>query len=605
MTQNEKSGLTAIIVVEGSAPKLASCLNAVKRWIPGLLVMSPEPDEETEQTSKTHGARFIVHPSRDQEELWQLGIRQTESSWYLLIRSNDIVTGQLRKTILEKISAPCEGAELFPLPETTVFLKKRLKYPLAFTDCVSSSLLHLQAPGGHKRLSEIPAQKHPFEGELIHYGSETIGDSIGHALMVAETLADRMFNTTANLSRGHLIRKGFGILFDVFFRKHFLQKRFKEGFEGTVFTFTEGIAKLLGLLRYQEKYIRSGRAMRNRPDSVRRVLLIKLREIGDNVMATPLIRSIHNSFPHAKLTVLTHSYSQPVFENNPYIEHLKGIPASPPQPEIDALIRQLNVESFDLVISTHSGGLATEILGQVHSRHRINNPYIGKNKNYDILVEESDYYRSSIERDLDCIRSIGSAVENPRTELFLNEEEICWAREYLKENGFDLEQKIVVVHPTAAVEIREWDIDRFGKLIQKLGEQDALQTLALCTDSEYSRVQPLYKYVPGLKIFHQITVRQMMAIIHESDLVIDNDSAPSHIATAFNIPSIVLFSHAIREIFRPYDPEKDSHHVLYKDVDCRECKLVECENRICMEFTVDEVLAKSLELTAGSKPCSP
>ena len=65
-------------------------------------------------------------------------------------------------------------------------------------------------------------------------------------------------------------------------------------------------------------------------------------------------------------------------------------------------------------------------------------------------------------------------------------------------------------------------------------------------------------------IFHQTTVRQMMAIVHECDLVIDNDSSPSHVATAFGIPAIVLFSQAIREIFRPYDEKTHQHFVFYK-----------------------------------------
>ena len=79
-------------------------------------------------------------------------------------------------------------------------------------------------------------------------------------------------------------------------------------------------------------------------------------------------------------------------------------------------------------------------------------------------------------------------------------------------------------------------------------------------------------------------------------LVIDNDSSPSHIATAFGIPTIGLFSQAIREIFRPYNPINDHHFVFYKDVDCRECGLNYCPDRICLDFSQDEVFSQALAM---------
>ena len=88
----------------------------------------------------------------------------------------------------------------------------------------------------------------------------------------------------------------------------------------------------------------------------------------------------------------------------------------------------------------------------------------------------------------------------------------------------------------------------------------------------------------------------MMAIINECDLVIDNDSSPSHIATALGIPTIVLFSQAIREIFRPYNPVNDHHFVFYKDVDCRECGRNHCPDRICLDFSPDEVFSQALAM---------
>jgi heptosyltransferase-2 len=252
-------------------------------------------------------------------------------------------------------------------------------------------------------------------------------------------------------------------------------------------------------------------------------------------------------------------------------------------------------------MSTHSGGLASKLVSKIKSPNKINNFYRGRNKLYTVLTKESDYYRSSIERDLDCLRSLGLEPENTHTEIFLTSHEITWARKAMEARGIDFTKKITLVHPTAAVSIREWPLEKFNQLIKKFNNEENIQPVIICTNSEYSRIESLLDGVPDLVIFHNITLRQMMAIIHECDLVVDNDSSPSHIATAFRIPTIVLFSQAIREIFRPYHEEKDQHFVFYNDVNCRECELNRCDDRICLHFSPDEVYTQALKMLSSGE----
>ena len=89
-------------------------------------------------------------------------------------------------------------------------------------------------------------------------------------------------------------------------------------------------------------------------------------------------------------------------------------------------------------MSTHSGGLPSKLLSKIKSSNKINNFYRGRNKLYTILTKESDYYRSSIERDLDCLRSLGLEPTNTHTEIFLTSHETAWARETMKAKGLDL-----------------------------------------------------------------------------------------------------------------------------------------------------------------------
>ena len=395
--------------------------------------------------------------------------------------------------------------------------------------------------------------------------------------------------------------RGFISSIKIFSQAYFARQGFKEGFEGTAFSVCDAHAELLGYLRYYELYVRGRKNLRDNLSSLNNILIIKLRDIGDNILCTPLIYNLKQYLPDTSISVLTWSYSQPVFENNPQIDRLFGLTKEPSSGDINKLLGELNSIDFDLVISTHSGDLSSSLLRRIKTKYRINNHYRGRNKSYDLITHESDYYRSSIERDLDCLRSLGLEPKNTKTEIFLSTDEIHLARKDLNSKGLNSGKKKVLIHPTAGVSIREWPLTKFNQLIQSLNQIESIEPIVICTDSEYFRIKTLLDDIPDLVVFHQTTVRQMMAIVKECDLVIDNDSAPSHVATALGIPAIVLFSQAIREIFRPYDPVKDHHFVFYNDVDCRECGLTCCDDRICLDFSPSEVFAQALKMLACKK----
>jgi heptosyltransferase III len=597
-TSTPKSNISAVISFEGSLEKLQSCLQALNTWVPQIIVVLPEDNVVEKQLVQKFNVSVYSQKNSTTKTRWEFGLKKTNTPWALLIRSNEIVTGQLRKVISEKITTHGEKFQKYLFPLTIVFLKKRLKYSLDWSNSEPSHLIHTT-----NHIDTVNQQENYLQhsGELIRYSEETISECSSKVTQMAEERARSLAQHLKRFSPLSFFLCSVTSSIKVFIQTYILKKAFREGFEGITFAVCNAHAELLGYFRYYELYIRGGKLLQENLPSFENILIIKLRDIGDNILSTPLIRNLKYHLPNISISILTWSYSAPVFEKNSHIDHLFELPKNPSSANISKLQNELNSINFDLVISTHSGGLASKLLSKIKSPNKINSFYRGRNKLYTILTDESDYYRSSIERDLDCLRSLGIEPKNIHTEIFLTSHEIDWARETLKTKGLDLSKKIVLIHPTAAVLIREWPLEKFNQLTKKFDQEENIQPIIVCTDLEYSRIESLLDETPGLVIFHNITVRQMMAIIHECDLVIDNDSSPSHVATAFGIPAIVLFSQAIREIFRPYHEEKDQHFVFYNDVNCRECELTRCDDRICLHFSPDEVYIQALKMLSSGK----
>ena len=589
----QKNNITAVVSLEGSLDKLNLCLQALNTWIPKIIVVIPENNDIEKQIINQFNVPVCFQKYSSNKSNWESGLNQTSTPWALLIRSNEIVTGQLRQSITKKIETNGGKAYKYLLPLTMVFLKKRLKYPLDWNDSQPSLLVHtsktINGVNQHRKYETL-------DGELVRYCEGTISECAHSIIQKAGERAASLAQHKTHPCIASFFIRTITSSVKVFVRSYFLKKGFKEGFEGITFAVCDAHAELLGYFRYHELYVRGGKLLCDNLSSLNNILIIKLRDIGDNILCTPLIRNLKQHLPNVSISILTWSYSIPVFEKNPHIDHLFELPKNPPSADIRKLHSKLNSINFDLIMSTHSGGLASKLISKIKSPNKINNFYRGRNKLYTVLTKESDYYRSSIERDLDCLRSLGLEPENTHTEIFLTSHETTWARQAMEARGIDFTKKIILIHPTAAVSIREWPLEKFNQLTKKFDQEKNIQPIMVCTDSEYSRIESLLDDIPHLVIFHNITVRQMMAIIHECDLVIDNDSSPSHVATAFGIPTIVLFSQAIREIFRPYHEEKDQHFIFYNDVNCRECELTQCDDRICLNFSSDEVYTQALQM---------
>ena len=56
------------------------------------------------------------------------------------------------------------------------------------------------------------------------------------------------------------------------------------------------------------------------------ILVIKLRYIGDVILATPLLRSLRESFPQSRITVLVRQGTESVIQNNPCIDNIVVLP---------------------------------------------------------------------------------------------------------------------------------------------------------------------------------------------------------------------------------------------------------------------------------------
>ena len=596
-----QNNITVIIAHRGSDRHLQDVIIDLKLWFNDIVVVGPDCNLITEKIHDLKKA-WVKTDSFNLLELWEKGIRSKKSSWYLLLESREYLSTVLKESIVETAKSNPGQQTWFPIKRNIFLFKQRLKYQLQWTHDPISGLLFSGVEKTPQLAYLMSLDKPPLKGESNYFGENNIFEAIQNTKYRADQAADKLYQINPSLNKLKLASKVLIRSLPNLFRNLIVCRGIREGFEGLAFSLLDLMSELLGYLRYYEKYIRSGKQVQDQLNSVKKVLVIKLRGLGDAVIGTSVIKNLNMLMPDVSISILTFNFCKPLFENNPRIESIYGLSGEPSKSELSQLAKKLSKKKFDLVLNLHSKNLSVKLVRKSKSRWCINRSYFLREKFSDVMIgSDHELDRSSVDRDLDCLRAIGLNPTEKASELFISQTETLWAREYLNKIGVDLSKKLVVIHPSSSQFYRSWGLDQFITLSNKLIKDHNYQVMAVLSNKEQLIADSIKKQVKGAQIYVG-PLRPSMALINEAHLMIDNCSGPAHISAALNIPTVVLVGADYKNTYRDKNLYKKNHYVFCRDVPCRDLFLTRCltpspcEKLICEDHPVEEVLEKSLEL---------
>ena len=93
-------------------------------------------------------------------------------------------------------------------------------------------------------------------------------------------------------------------------------------------------------------------------ETVVKILLVRLRLIGDVVFTTPVIRALRRRYPHAHLDYLVEPAAAPIVTGNPHLNEVIVAPKPRGMARLAAdvrLARSLRRARYDVVIDLHGG----------------------------------------------------------------------------------------------------------------------------------------------------------------------------------------------------------------------------------------------------------
>lgn len=332
------------------------------------------------------------------------------------------------------------------------------------------------------------------------------------------------------------------------------------------------------------------------------ILIIKLRYIGDVLLATPTVRAIKAARPDVRVTMMVNRGTEGMLSGNPDLDEImvldKGSLAAQWR-----FIAGLRRRRFDTVIDLTDGDRSAFLswISGAPVRIGFNDEHRWRGRCYTQVVLPGAGVQHRIDRDVAALKPLGLHASKELPRLCLTGEDVAHADQLLGRLGVRRDQPIVILQPAARYWFKAWPHERFAELADRLASDYGCQVLIGGSREDEAlaqRIQAAAKSRP-INMAGLATLKQFAAIAQRAALFVGNDSGAMHIAAAVGTPMVALFGPSNPD---EWGPRGDRVKVLYKGLDCRACFHPTCERGElnCMrQLSVQEVCAAAAQLMAA------
>ena len=316
--------------------------------------------------------------------------------------------------------------------------------------------------------------------------------------------------------------------------------------------------------------------------SVRTILFITLSNLGDIILTTPVLERLHDEFPEARIDVITGEAGTEIFEAHPAVRSVETRGKKRGFAERLAELAELRRRRYDLVVDLRNSLI----------------PYLAGARYHTAISPSKSPSTHKIKEHLAKLSGMGLEVP-PGWRFFIpaTDEDRKFAEETAPNEG-----ESVIINPGAKSHLKRWDAAKYAlladRIVSELGRKVFLAGNA--DDSDVvahvkSRMKQRAEDLCG-----RTSLGALAELARRAGLIITNDSAPLHVASAVGTPTIAIFGPSDE---KRYGPLADRSVVFTPSVSCRPCGKALCALGIvegCISHVeVDEVFNAAKRILNG------
>jgi heptosyltransferase-3 len=333
------------------------------------------------------------------------------------------------------------------------------------------------------------------------------------------------------------------------------------------------------------------------------ILIVRLRSLGDLVLETPAIAALHSWRSDLQISLLVEPRFAAVLEGNPAIAELISSSGSAME-----TARKLRARRFPVVFNQHGGPRSAILTGfsgakrrvgwtgyQYSFLHNVHVPdakeFHGREAVHTVEHRISQFYWAGLPR---------GPIPNAR--VFPQPDAAQSIARKLAEKGIAPGAPYAVLQPGARLPEMRWPVARFVQMARWLRERQGFASVVNlgARDTEITSEVRREMLDHAVISAPPLDLRELIALVAGSRIVIGNDSGPMHLAAALQRPSVAIFSVSDPVQWHPW---QSPHRVVQTGATFRHPRgdksIVASNPRSISSIAFDEVRDACEELLSG------
>jgi heptosyltransferase III len=326
-------------------------------------------------------------------------------------------------------------------------------------------------------------------------------------------------------------------------------------------------------------------------EKVQKILIIKLRGIGDVILSTVVLNNLQKDFPSAEIHFLTEPPSLPALEKIPAI---KSILLFKKERFLSGLILifQVFFNRYDLIFDFYANPRTALITFLSRAKYRAGFPYRGRSYAYNLKgpIVRDKFHAAQLH--LEFLKEIGLTNSIQELHFGLSDDDNLFAKLFF-DDKFSKTDFVVGLSPSGGWQSKKCDPVKFAEIGDAIINKYHAKILILWGPGDNKEALEISKLMKNKIVLAPLTdIRKMAALIKNCNMIVANDSGPMHIATAVKTPTLSLHGPTNPKLQGPFG---DKHEwVRLEELECIECNLLDCpKNHECfIDLPITRIMDK-------------
>ena len=342
----------------------------------------------------------------------------------------------------------------------------------------------------------------------------------------------------------------------------------------------------------------------------RRILVMRLDNIGDVVMTSPVLRALKENLPASSITLMASPGGSKAAPLLPWVD--KVLPwrvlwqdlgrrlAHGPEREWE-LINTLREGSYDAAViltsfkqTPHAAGYACALAG-IPLRLGESKEWGGSVLTTEVPPAPDELHQ--VERNLRLIEHASFRVEDRSLGVSVPPRARKNTAALLEAYGVVPGTPYLLLCPWTSCQARTYASERFALAARRLSEETGWPVVVSGTEADRARSDELFGTLDGrsVDLVGATDLCELAALVEGARLVLTNNTSTMHLADALRAPSVVLFSGT--ELEEQWYPRDVPHRLLRRETFCSPCYTFTCPYHLeCLDIPPKEVAEAGLSL---------